>query len=206
MMMKLARIGAFLCVAAAWPLAGQSFDTSGNGMLNGTYYFRHVLYILNTGADRNGVYGDISEAVAVYGSITFNGNGTYTIPSGTVADSTIGTPDPLSCYIGGTTCTTGTAVNGKYSMSANGYGYIVDPLTGDAIYGLLSSNNVFMGSDTETTYTYNDLFIAALLPSPVPGNAFFNGSYSAAAIFPAPWALWLRRTRFSRLIRMVTAT
>ena len=185
--MKRARIGALLCVAAAWPLLGQNFDTSGNGMLNGTYYFRHVIYVVNTGADSSGVYGSVEEAVAVYGNITFNGNGTYTIPSGTASDSTApGETIPLSCYIAGTTCTTGSAVNGTYSMSANGYGFIVDPITGDAVYGLLSSNNVFVGSDTETTQTYNDLFIAALLPSPAPGNSFFNGSYSVAGIFPSP--------------------
>jgi uncharacterized protein (TIGR03437 family) len=190
-MMKLAQIGAFLCVATAWPLVGQvstpTFDTSGNGMLNGTYYFRHVIYAIDTSADSSGVYGDVSEAVAVYGTITFNGNGTYTIPSGTASDSTApGQTIPLSCYIAGTSCTSGSAVNGTYSMSANGYGFIVDPITGDNVYGLLSSNNVFAGSSTETTIAYNDLFIAALIPSPAPGNSFFNGSYSVAGMFPSP--------------------
>ncbi len=190
-MMKLARIGAFLCVAAAWPLVGQvntpTFDTSGNGLLNGTYYFRHVLYAIDTSADSSGVYGSIAEAVAVYGTIIFAGNGTYTIPNGTASDSTApGETIPLSCYIAGTTCTTGSAVNGTYSMSANGYGFIKDPITGDPVYGLLSSNNVFTGSSTETTTAYNDLFIAALVPSPLPGNSFLNGSYSVAGMFPSP--------------------
>lgn len=190
-MRKRARIGTLLCVvAAAGPLLGQVstpvFDTSGNGMLNGTYYFRHVLYVINTSADSSGVYGDVEEAVAVYGTISFSGNGTYTIPNATVSDSTVGETDPLSCYIADSLCTTGSAVNGTYSMSANGYGFIVDPITGDKVYGLLSSNNVFAGSSTETTIAYNDLFIAALIPSPLPGNSFFNGSYSAVGIFPSP--------------------
>ncbi|MGA2716870.1 MAG: hypothetical protein ABSG41_27600, partial [Bryobacteraceae bacterium] len=187
-MIKLARIGAFFCMAA-WPLFGQVqapvFDTSGNGMLNGTYYFRHVLYLINTSADSSGVYGDVEEAVAVYGQIAFHGDGTYTIPSGTVSDSYVGGTDPLSCYIAGTLCTTGSAVNGTYKMSANGYGFIENPISGDQIYGLLSSNGVFAGSSTETASTYNDLFIAALLPSPLPTNASFQGSYSVAGFFPS---------------------
>jgi uncharacterized protein (TIGR03437 family) len=190
-MIKLSRIGAFFCMAAAWPLLGQvqapGFDTSGNGMLNGTYYFRHVLYAINTSADSSGVYGDVEEAVAVYGTITFNGNGAYTIPSGTASDSTApGVTIPLSCYNAGTICTTGSAVNGTYSMSTNGFGFIENPITGDRVYGMLSSNNVFVGSSTETSIAYNDLFIAALVPSPLPGNAFFSGSYSVAGIFPSP--------------------
>ncbi len=145
-----------------------------------------MLYLISTSADSSGVYGDVQEAVAVYGTISFAGNGTYTIPSGTVSDSTApGETIPLSCYIAGTTCTTGSAVNGTYSVSANGFGFIVDPITGDRVYGMLSSNNVFIGSSTETSIAYNDLFVAALVPSPLPGNSFFQGSYSVAGMFPS---------------------
>ena len=187
-MKKLARVGAFFCMVAAWPLLAQApvFDTSGNGMLTGTYYFRHVIYLINQNADSSGVTGDVQEAVAVYGKITFDGNGAYTINSGTVSDSYVGAIDPLSCYLAGVFCSTGSAVRGTYSMSANGYGFIQNLITGDNVYGLLSSNGVFAGSSTETTIAYNDLFIAAPVPSPVPTNSFFKGSYSVAGIFPSP--------------------
>ena len=46
--MKLARLLAVLCAATGWQAAAQSWDTSGNGMLNGTYYFRHVFYQLSS--------------------------------------------------------------------------------------------------------------------------------------------------------------
>ena len=41
--MKLARLLALLCAATGWQAVAQ-WDTSGNGMLNGTYYFREVAY------------------------------------------------------------------------------------------------------------------------------------------------------------------
>jgi len=69
--MKLARLLALLWAATGWQAFAQ-WDTSGNGMLNGTYYFREVIY----GVGYN--TGGLSDAAALYGTITFNGSGTYT--------------------------------------------------------------------------------------------------------------------------------
>src|SRR5579863_9202968 len=52
-----------------------SWDNSGNGRLKGTYYFRQVYYVIG---DCN---GNLSEAVTLYGGITFDGNGNYSITS-----------------------------------------------------------------------------------------------------------------------------
>src|SRR5580704_1890938 len=103
---RILRVALFLGVAAVWPLAAQApvFDTSGNGMLNGTYYFRHVYYLVNTNPDSSGITGDINNAIALYGNITFNGNGGYTLNNAFVSDyGNSLTSDPLSCYIAGTT-------------------------------------------------------------------------------------------------------
>ena len=62
-----------MLAAIAWPAAAQTWDTSGNSMLKGTYYFRMVVYVV--GDD----YGDLSEAAALYNTITFDGNGNYTM-------------------------------------------------------------------------------------------------------------------------------
>src|SRR5579863_7811477 len=133
LMRRFVRVALFLCAVflyaiLAWPLAAQApaFDTSGNHLLNGTYYFRQVIYGISTSADSSGIAGDVSEAIAVYGNITFDGNGNYVISGGTggglVSDSQVGTPIPLSCYIAQTSCTSGSPVNGKYSISASGLG------------------------------------------------------------------------------------
>ena len=42
--MKHALMALLLVAAAAGPAAAQSWDNSGNNLLNGAYYFRHVFY------------------------------------------------------------------------------------------------------------------------------------------------------------------
>ncbi len=138
----------------------QSWDTSGNGMLSGTYYFRQVIYVVGD------QYGDLGEAVSLYGNISFDGNGNYTLTSGQwyVYDSSQG-------Y--------GTfPISGTYSISASGYVFISSPyVTGDSIYGLVSEQGIFVGSSTDNAYGYNDVFIAAPLASPLPTAATFSGTY-----------------------------
>src|ERR1700733_7855740 len=71
---KFARVLLILSAAAGWQASAQTWDTSGNGLLKGTYYFRQVFYLVG---DQN---GDLTEATAVYGTINFSGtaSGTYT--------------------------------------------------------------------------------------------------------------------------------
>ena len=137
-----------------------TWDTSGNGMLSGTYYFRQVFYVLED------EYGDLGEAVSIYGNITFNGNGTYSLTQGQwlVYDSGSGAPETAN-------------LTGTYSISASGYGFVSNPYTGDSIYGLVSQQGIFVGSSTENSSEYNDLFVAAPLASPVPTAASFSGTY-----------------------------
>jgi len=191
-MMRIVKIALFCCIASAGPLAAQAPppDTSGNGMLNGTYYFRHVIYVISDTPDSTtGIVGDISEAIAIYGNISFDGNGNYVISSGTLAsDSGFGPPTPLSCYLAETTCTSGAQVSGTYSISASGYGSMSSPIgaltSGDLVYGLVSANGIFAGSSTETADGYSDMFIAAPLSTPQPTNATFQGSYTVTGFVP----------------------
>jgi uncharacterized protein (TIGR03437 family) len=190
-MMKIAKLALFCCAVSVWPVAAQTttFDTSGNGMLNGTYYFRHVTYAISGTADTQGISGDISEAIALYGNINFDGKGNYTISGGAagglISDSAVGPPIPLSCYLAQTTCTSGSPVAGTYSISASGLGFLSNPVVaGDSIYGLVSANGVFAGSSTETADAYNDLFIAAPLASPTPNLGTFQGTYTVTGFIP----------------------
>jgi uncharacterized protein (TIGR03437 family) len=192
-MLRAAKFALFFSIASVWPLAAQgpTFDTSGNSKLNGTYYFRHVIYVVDSNADQNGYVGDISEGIGVYGTIVFDGNGNYTINNGTVADSYdfqnsgIAT-ESLSCFIGTSACSTSAAVTGTYSISSSGFGLMTNAVTGDQVYGLVGANGVFIGSSTETTQAYNDLLILAPLPSPLPTASTFNGSYTVAGFVPFP--------------------
>jgi uncharacterized protein (TIGR03437 family) len=167
--MRIWRFLSLILIAAA--AQAQRWDNSGNSLLNGTYYFRHVVYILN--GDQ---YGDLGDAIVLYGQIQFNGNGTYTIAASqnaVILDAQYG-------Y--GSLVTSGT-----YSIAASGYGFISSPINSvygvnDAICGLVSQG-VFVGSSTENVNGYNDMFIAAKLPSPAPSsNSFFTGSWVGAGI------------------------
>jgi uncharacterized protein (TIGR03437 family) len=158
--MKLLR--ALLMISMATGLFAQTanWDTSGNGMLNGQYYFRHVLYVLSNAGD-----GSLSDALSVYGTVTFNGTGTYSM-NATVLDAANGSIN------------SGT-LSGTYSIAASGQGFLSNPLsTGDLIYGMVNAQHIFVGSSTENVSFYNDMFIAAPLSNPLPSTSTFKGSYS----------------------------
>jgi len=158
--MKLVRLLAVLCAATGWQAAAQTWDTSGNNMLNGTYYFRQVAFFLSS-------TGSLSEADALYGTITFNGNGAYSFTNCTLYDSGYGL---AAC------AAFGVPTSGTYSIAASGYGFLSSPIPGGgAVYGLVSQQGIFIASSTESGF--NDLFIAAPLASPAPTAATFKGSY-----------------------------
>jgi uncharacterized protein (TIGR03437 family) len=162
--MKLATAFFVLLAGFAGSAAAQTFDTSGNGLLKGTFNFREVA--LQVGDS----FGDFGESTALYGTISFDGNGGYTL-NGSINDTMNGA-GPFNI------------TNGTYSISASGLGFLSSPIFQNvAIYGLVS-NGIFIGSSTEGGV--NDLFIAAPA-TPQAANANFSGTYWIANIdFPNP--------------------
>jgi uncharacterized protein (TIGR03437 family) len=146
-------------------------------MLNGTYYFREVVYIEEANASGEPV---LSDAMNLQGTISFNGGGSYTLQNVTLLDAASGSSTPAAVTGGG-----------NYSISASGEGFIsaVNPdFPGDQILGLVSHVNsaglgIFIGSATETGNGYNDLFIAVPVGSNI-SNSTLNGSYQAAYFDP----------------------
>lgn len=151
-------------ILTGWQVFGQGlvFDSSGNSMLNGTYYFREVIWTLDASSP---------DAVTLYGTITFNGSGTYTV-NATEFDYNQGGAQ------------SGTAT-GTYAIGAGGFGYISSPLfTGVQIRGMVA-NGVFIGSATEGGS--NDIFVAGLIPSPTPTAGTLSGSFQMAYVnYPSP--------------------
>lgn len=157
--MRLAVALLLFSVAVAPLASAQSWDTSGNSQLNGTYYFRQVVWTIGDNS------GDLGAALSLYGNITFDGNGNYTISNYQAYDASQGVE-------------TGPNITGTYTIAASGYGFMTSAVsTGDYVYGLVS-NGIFIGSSTENTTNYNDLFIAAPLASPTPSNSSFQGNYT----------------------------
>jgi uncharacterized protein (TIGR03437 family) len=179
-MKRLAWSALLLFLAAAWPAAAQSWDTSGNGLLNGTYYFRQVMWLGGYNSTN-----DLQEAIAVYGNIAFGGNGTYTLTAA-AADAAEG---PLRSITG----------SGTYTIAASGYGYMSTPLQfvysqfeGDKINLLVSPSKVVVGSTTDNDTGYNDLFLAALAPTAAPS---LQGTFSVVGVDIPALTLDLIHTR-----------
>src|SRR5277367_7020511 len=90
-------------------LNAQSADSSGNGLLKGTFAFRHVaVQALDTNYNP-------TEVTASFGTITFDGLGDYSV-IGTVVDNTA---NPVSQPLN---------VTGAYAIGSNGTGFIANPL------------------------------------------------------------------------------
>jgi len=141
-------------------------------MLNGTYYFRQVVYTVGDGS------ADLGDAAAVYGEITFNGNGTYTF-SGAGSNGGVVIVDATQ---GAGALPAG---SGTYAIGAGGYGYIDSPAaSGDAVFGVVSASGVFVGSSTDNSYGYNDMFIAAKIANPAFTNSNFTGSWTFSDFDP----------------------
>ena len=159
-----------MLLAVAGAMYAQSWDTTGNSMLSGTYYFRQIYYVIGD------EYGDLSEAISIYGNVSFDGNGNYSITTSSNAEIADYSFEYEQYYSYGTFTATGT-----YAIAASGYGYITSPYaTGDVVYGLVSANGVFVGSSTDTTFGYNDMLVAAPVASPLPTASSFTGSWTGA--------------------------
>jgi len=168
-----------LGAVAAMPALGNlpTWDNSGNSLLNGTYYFREVIYMV---ADNS---GDLSQAAAAYGNITFNGAGGYSIGSNSV---TVVESGSSGGYL--------PAASGTYTVAASGQGFFPAPLvSGAQVYGMVS-NGIFIGSMSESGYV--DLFIAAPVTSPLATNSSFQGTYTFAGFVPGGTPATMADTTF----------
>jgi len=162
--MKFAQVLLLAFATAALPAGAQTtgWDNTGNNKLNGTYYFRQVIYQLSNAGD-----GSLADAASLYGTVTFSGTGTYTM-NVVLADLASGNLQQ------------GT-LSGTYSIASSGQGFLSSPLfQGDFVFGLVNAQGIFVGSSTENQTGYHDLFIAAPLSSPPPTAASFKGSYTMA--------------------------
>lgn len=154
---------------------GQSLDSSGNGLLQGAYHFRQL-----EAANVDPNTGDATEAVAVSGIMTFDGAGNYTVTGSSVVDST------------GSTQTV--SATGSYSIGANGFGYIVNPIDAtDFVYGAVGQG-LFVGSSTEGQVENTFIAIPA---GAAPTTSTLTASYWVGLIdFPSGSSTDLKNALF----------
>ncbi len=151
-------------------LFAQSFDASGNGTLNGTYFVREILF---TNVATNGVIGTAQSAI---GTIAFDGQGNYQFNGQTFTQG--GQP-------------TASQFSGTYQAAANGFVWVQSLLdAGNSVFGGIGAigPSAIVGSATEPVQQTNevdyDMFVAIPAGSGVT-NASLKGSYSVGFIdFP----------------------
>jgi uncharacterized protein (TIGR03437 family) len=160
-----------LCAGLALPAAAQTFDTSGNGNLNGEYFVRQVL---TTDLDTN--TSAIGRAISIIGVMLFDGNGNYTF-IGQMSDTMAGTS--------GVSYSTA----GTYSVASNGLAQILNPIdsyvtgmTGtDIDYGAIAGVGPVSIVASATEGPYDDVFVAVQAGSGA-SNSTVNGSYNVGFI------------------------
>jgi len=177
--MRLSWRSFLILLVSSVPGLAQNWDTSGNSMLNGTYYMREVTYIV---AFDN---GDLSRARSVSGTITFDGVGNYTITAQSF-DSAVGV---IQNY----------TVTQTYAISASGFGFLNRPdAQGGAVLGLVS-NGIFIGSSTESpNIAVNSMFVAAKAAATPATVANVTGTYWVSHMtYPSGAVAFARDAQYS---------
>jgi uncharacterized protein (TIGR03437 family) len=153
---------AFLMILGPVAVSAQNFDTSGTSSLTGQYLFRYV----NMFNDEN---GDITESCSLMGTITFDGNGKYSLSNTQLYDS-LGTGGAGDCAsLGG----------GTYGVQANGIAQLDNPLFPATLFGTFSAP-VLTANSTEDGYY--DMFIAVQAPTAAQSNSTLSGAYTVGSL------------------------
>jgi uncharacterized protein (TIGR03437 family) len=149
-------------------------QVSSNASLTGKYSFRQVLLITDGSAN-------VSTTTSASGSLTFDGNGGFTI-SGQQITGTTG-PAALSG-------------SGTYTVEPGGITTLTNPLRTSATVNARLGTGALVGSSTEAGATVFDLFLA--IPVATGGsNATLSGAYWISSLeFPNGGTANIRNTNF----------
>jgi uncharacterized protein (TIGR03437 family) len=149
-----------------------AWDSSGNAMLKGTYSFRQVYYHVGSAS------GDLTGSYALYGNIVFDGVSQYSLSNAT-----------LLTHSQGSSTTAAYSASGTYSIAASGYGFLSGlfcpsgtTCPNNNLYVMVTSGMI-VGSSPDGGQ--NDVFVGAPVPSPLPTNATFQGTWTTAGYIPA---------------------
>ena len=152
----------FASVLLTIPMVAQTFDSSADAALTGTYYIRELLI-----AGQNSS-GAISSAYSAIGTATFDGKGNYSFNGqGVTSGSAVSVP---------------VVTQGTYSVGANGLLRIASAVAGnETAFGGVSAlgPSAFVASATEGGSV--DIMIGIPAGSSA-GNAALSGSYAAGYI------------------------
>lgn len=170
--MRSGRTAWVLLLLIAKAITGQTLD---NRVLNGKYYFRHVL--LSTDAS-----GVVTDARSLLGAMTFDANGRYSF----VGQQTLGMT-AAAAFSGG----------GTYSVNAAGMVTLANPLRSSLTVNARYGAAALIGSSTESPDNVFDLFVAIPAPVSAVSNASLSGVYWVATLeFPSASGASVRNAFF----------
>lgn len=153
----------FSCLAIALFATHMQAQVLDNGFLSGRYGFRQVLISTNTS-------GQPIEARSLVGIFSFDGRGTFSF----LGTRNQGNNGPASL-----------SGAGSYSVSANGFVSMTNPLDTNASMNMRLGSGLLLGSTTDSSGNTFDILVALPLPSQPTSNATINGSYVGTSLeFP----------------------
>lgn len=142
-------------------LTAQTFDNSGNSLLQGNYFVRQVALDNAPGS------GLPARGRSLTGTFSFNGSGTYTV-NGQVSDSSVSGGQAKAFTFSGT-----------YGVSSSGIFQIQSPLSSTDFLNGGVGKSAFVGSATESNVF--DLMIGVPVSATVT-NSSLQGQYRVGAI------------------------
>jgi uncharacterized protein (TIGR03437 family) len=146
-----------------------------NASLNGKYWFRYVQITTDSS-------GNLSQAMSLLGSATFNGAGTFNYS----ASQTAG-PSIVAQVTG----------SGTYSVTSNGFVTLTQPQGTLAMNGRLGAT-MLLASTTEGQTNTCDLLVAIPAPASPLSNGILNATYQIGTVeFPAASTANARSTQFN---------
>src|ERR1700734_2409806 len=143
-----------LCAGLAVPASAQTFDTSGNGKLNGDFFVRQVI---TTNLDSS--TSAIGNATSITGIMTFDGQGNYSF-QGQRLDSPATTASAFSA-------------SGTYGVESNGMAQLQNMLDSSASateFGGVTGVGPVSIVASSTAGAYNDVFVAIQAGSGATNN------------------------------------
>ena len=171
----------------AGAMMGQTFN---NQTLTGKYNFRHLSFTTDTSEN-------ITDIRSLWGSITFNGSGTY----GFSGQSVMNGSAPVASNGSGTYAVTPAGIvtltnpqNNTLKLNAR-WGLVSQPTV--TLFGPQPGEAMLIGSSTENGGNTFDLFIA-ILAGQNGSNGILTGSYFASTLaFPSGSAAQVRSALFT---------
>ena len=160
-----------------WLIAGAAWgQVSGNGSLNGKYYFRQVMIVTDGSTTPN-----VTSTMSGAGTLTFDGNGNFTVSGQQLA---------------GTAAAASLSGSGTYAVNPGGFMTLSNPLKSGVTLNARLGQGAIVGSSTEAGPTVYDIFIAIPAASGA-GNGLLSGAYWVSSLeFPGGGLANIRNTNF----------